>query len=94
MLGLLPALPCLLLLSLPGPNDDGTMVLTTSSPIRGKCLPAGSGTVTAFLGIPYAEPRHGGLALPDTVSPSALEPHPGGHRLQQHLLPASAYWLP
>ncbi|CAM4560853.1 unnamed protein product [Lepidochelys kempii] len=35
MLGLLPALPCLLLLSLPGPNDDGTMVLTTSSPIRG-----------------------------------------------------------
>ncbi|EMP27863.1 Guanine nucleotide-binding protein-like 1 [Chelonia mydas] len=41
-----------------GPNDDGTAVLTTSGPIRGKHLPAGSSTVTAFLGIPYAEPYH------------------------------------
>ncbi|XP_065271989.1 acetylcholinesterase-like [Emys orbicularis] len=65
MLGLLPALPCLLLLSLPGfssgSDDDGTVVLTTSGPIRGKRLPAGSSTVTAFLGIPYAEPPVGTL---------------------------------
>uniref|UniRef100_A0A674JEQ1 Carboxylesterase type B domain-containing protein n=1 Tax=Terrapene triunguis TaxID=2587831 RepID=A0A674JEQ1_9SAUR len=65
MLGLLPMLPCLLLLSLPGPSsgfdDDGTVVLTTSGPIRGKRLQAGSSTVTAFLGIPYAEPPVGAL---------------------------------
>ncbi|XP_044839383.1 acetylcholinesterase-like [Mauremys mutica] len=65
MLGLLPVLPCLLLLSLLGPSsgsdEDGTVVLTTSGPIRGKRLPAGSGTVTAFLGIPYAEPPVGAL---------------------------------
>uniref|UniRef100_A0A8C3T3P2 Carboxylic ester hydrolase n=1 Tax=Chelydra serpentina TaxID=8475 RepID=A0A8C3T3P2_CHESE len=58
-------LPCLLLLSLTGPNsgsdDDSTVVLTTSGPIRGKRLPAGSSTVTAFLGIPYAEPPVGAL---------------------------------
>ncbi|XP_065272029.1 acetylcholinesterase-like [Emys orbicularis] len=65
MLGLLSALPCLLLLSLPGissgSDDDSTVVLTTSGPIRGKRLQAGSGTVTAFLGIPYAEPPVGAL---------------------------------
>ncbi|KAG6923672.1 acetylcholinesterase (Cartwright blood group), partial [Chelydra serpentina] len=60
MLRLLPALPYLLLLSLLGPSsgsdENGTEVLTTSGPIRGKLLQAGSSTVTAFLGIPYAEP--------------------------------------
>ncbi|XP_044839385.1 acetylcholinesterase-like [Mauremys mutica] len=65
MLGLLPALPCLLLLSLMGPSsgsdDNSTVVLTTSGPIRGKRLQAGSSTVTAFLGIPYAEPPVGAL---------------------------------
>uniref|UniRef100_A0A8C3T4Z6 Carboxylesterase type B domain-containing protein n=1 Tax=Chelydra serpentina TaxID=8475 RepID=A0A8C3T4Z6_CHESE len=66
MVGLLPALSCLLLLlSLPGPSsgsdDDGTVVLTTSGPIRGKRLQVGSSTVTAFLGIPYAEPPVGAL---------------------------------
>ncbi|XP_044839631.1 acetylcholinesterase-like [Mauremys mutica] len=65
MLGLLPTLPCLLLLSLTGPSsgsdDDGTVVLTTSGPIQGKRLQVGSGTVTAFLGIPYAEPPVGAL---------------------------------
>uniref|UniRef100_A0A8C3S5U2 Carboxylesterase type B domain-containing protein n=1 Tax=Chelydra serpentina TaxID=8475 RepID=A0A8C3S5U2_CHESE len=65
MLRLLPALPYLLFLSLPGPSsgsdDNGTVVLTTSGPIRGKLLQAGSSTVTAFLGIPYAEPPMGAL---------------------------------
>ncbi|CAM4656531.1 unnamed protein product [Caretta caretta] len=65
MLGLLLAFPYLLLLSLLGPSsgsdDDGTVVLTTSGPIRGKLLQVGSSTVTAFLGIPYAEPPVGAL---------------------------------
>nr|XP_048674485.1 LOW QUALITY PROTEIN: acetylcholinesterase-like [Caretta caretta] len=81
MLGLLPAFPCLLLLSLPGPNDDGTMVLTTSSPIRGKCLPAGSSTVTAFLGIPYAEPAMGALHF-QTLFP---------HQPWSHILEATGF---
>ncbi|XP_065419299.1 acetylcholinesterase-like [Chrysemys picta bellii] len=65
MMGLLHVVPSLLLLSLPGPSsgsdDNGTVVLTTSGPIRGKRLSAGSSTVTAFLGIPYAEPPMGAL---------------------------------
>ncbi|CAM5105097.1 unnamed protein product [Natator depressus] len=67
MLGLLPAFPCLLLLSLlgssSGSDDDGTVVLTTSGPIRGKRLQVCSSTVTAFLGIPYAEPPVGALCF-------------------------------
>uniref|UniRef100_A0A8C3FF43 Carboxylesterase type B domain-containing protein n=1 Tax=Chrysemys picta bellii TaxID=8478 RepID=A0A8C3FF43_CHRPI len=47
--------------SVSGSDDDGTVVLTTSGPIRGKRLQAGSSTVTAFLGIPYAEPPVGTL---------------------------------
>uniref|UniRef100_A0ACB8EFZ5 Uncharacterized protein n=1 Tax=Sphaerodactylus townsendi TaxID=933632 RepID=A0ACB8EFZ5_9SAUR len=36
--------------------DNGTVVVTTSGPVQGKHLPAGSRSVTAYLGIPYAEP--------------------------------------
>ncbi|KYO19858.1 hypothetical protein Y1Q_0006823 [Alligator mississippiensis] len=60
MLGLLPAVTCLLFFSQLGSSStydsDGTVVNTTSGPIQGRRLSAGSGTVTAFLGIPYAEP--------------------------------------
>uniref|UniRef100_A0A8D0HG69 Carboxylic ester hydrolase n=1 Tax=Sphenodon punctatus TaxID=8508 RepID=A0A8D0HG69_SPHPU len=42
-----------------GAND--TIVLTSSGPIHGTHLPAGSGSVTAFLGIPYAQPPVGKL---------------------------------
>ncbi|XP_067386185.1 acetylcholinesterase-like [Emydura macquarii macquarii] len=85
MAGLLPTLLCLLLLSLVGPSsgseDDGTVVITTSGPIRGKRLPAGSGTVTAFLGIPYAEPPLGALRF--------QKPLP--HQPWSHVLEATSF---
>ncbi|XP_075770253.1 acetylcholinesterase-like [Pelodiscus sinensis] len=91
MPGLLPALPCLLLLSLPGPSagsdDDGTVVLTTSGPIRGKRLPAGSAMVTAFLGVPYAQPPVGPLRfqkpLPHQPWSDVLEATSFGHACPQ-----------
>uniref|UniRef100_A0A8C3HIR5 Carboxylesterase type B domain-containing protein n=1 Tax=Chrysemys picta bellii TaxID=8478 RepID=A0A8C3HIR5_CHRPI len=96
MLGLLPALPCLLLLSLPGfssgSDDDGTEVLTTSGPIWGKRLPAGSSTVTAFLGIPYAEPPVGALRfqkpLPHQPWSHVLETTSFGNTCHQPPLPS------
>ncbi|XP_034613467.1 acetylcholinesterase-like [Trachemys scripta elegans] len=105
MLGLLPALPCLLLLSLPGfssgSDDDGTVVLTTSGPIRGKRLPAGSSTVTAFLGIPYAEPPVGALRfqkpLPHQPWSHVLETTSFGNACHQPLLtgyPDAYMWTP
>ncbi|XP_039358081.1 acetylcholinesterase-like [Mauremys reevesii] len=85
MMGLLRVLPSLLLLSLPGPSsgsdDDGTVVLTTSGPVRGKRLPAGSGTVTAFLGIPYAKPPVGALRF--------QKPLP--HQPWSHVLEATSF---
>uniref|UniRef100_A0A8C8RLY8 Carboxylesterase type B domain-containing protein n=1 Tax=Pelusios castaneus TaxID=367368 RepID=A0A8C8RLY8_9SAUR len=81
-----PGLLCLLLLSQPGPSssskdDDGTRVLTTSGPIRGKQLQAGSGTVTAFLGVPYAEPPVGALRF--------QKPRP--HKPWSHVLEATNF---
>uniref|UniRef100_A0A8C3F6V1 Carboxylesterase type B domain-containing protein n=1 Tax=Chrysemys picta bellii TaxID=8478 RepID=A0A8C3F6V1_CHRPI len=95
MLGLLPALPCLLLLSLLGFNsgfdDDGTVVLTTSGPIRGKRLQAGSSTVMSFLGIPYAEPPVGTLRfqkpLPHQPWSQILETTSFGNVCHQHPIP-------
>ncbi|XP_075770104.1 acetylcholinesterase-like [Pelodiscus sinensis] len=91
MPGLLPALACLLLLSLPGPSagsdDDGTVVLTTSGPIRGKRLPVGSSSVTAFLGVPYAQPPLGALRfqkpLPHPPWSHVLEATGFGHACPQ-----------
>ncbi|XP_067386182.1 acetylcholinesterase-like [Emydura macquarii macquarii] len=105
MPGLLPALLCLLLLSLPGPSsgseDDGTVVLTTSGPIRGKRLQAGSGTVTAFLGVPYAEPPVGALRfqkpLPHQPWNRVLEATTFGKVCFQHLFsdfPDTETWTP
>ncbi|EMP27860.1 Acetylcholinesterase [Chelonia mydas] len=105
MLGLLPAVPCLLLLSLPGPSsgleDDGTMVLTTSGPIRGKRLLAGSNKVTAFLGIPYAEPPVGALRfqkpLPHHLWSQVLEASSFGNACPQPPLtgyPETETWRP
>ncbi|XP_026518520.1 acetylcholinesterase-like, partial [Terrapene carolina triunguis] len=96
MLGLLPALPCLLLLSLldpsSGSDDDGTEVLTTSGPIRGKRLPAGSSTVTVFLGIPYADPPVGALRfqkpLPHQPWSHVLETTSFGNTCHQPPLPS------
>ncbi|KAL8212969.1 UNVERIFIED_CONTAM: hypothetical protein K2H54_059873 [Gekko kuhli] len=41
--------------------EDNTVVAISSGPIRGKHLPAGSRNITAYLGIPYAEPPVGKL---------------------------------
>ncbi|XP_077180790.1 cholinesterase-like [Paroedura picta] len=59
-----------LVLSLLGPKssaDNATVVVTSSGPIQGKHLPAGSKTVTAYLGIPYAEPPVGKLRFQKPV---------------------------
>ncbi|XP_053148715.1 cholinesterase-like isoform X2 [Hemicordylus capensis] len=42
-------------------SENDTVVVTSSGPVKGKLVPAGSGTVTAYLGIPYAEPPLGKL---------------------------------
>uniref|UniRef100_A0A8C8VGN9 Carboxylesterase type B domain-containing protein n=1 Tax=Pelusios castaneus TaxID=367368 RepID=A0A8C8VGN9_9SAUR len=85
MRGLSTTLLCVLFLSLLAPSsgseDDDTVVLTTSGPIRGKRLPAGSDTVTAFLGIPYAEPPVGALRF--------QKPLP--HKPWSHVLEATGF---
>ncbi|KAJ6640456.1 hypothetical protein lerEdw1_013723 [Lerista edwardsae] len=48
-------------------DDDDPVVVTSSGPIEGKQVPAGSGTVTAYLGIPYAEPPLGKLRFQKPV---------------------------
>uniref|UniRef100_A0A8C8RJN5 Carboxylic ester hydrolase n=1 Tax=Pelusios castaneus TaxID=367368 RepID=A0A8C8RJN5_9SAUR len=105
MVGLIPTLPCLLLLSLVAPSsgseDDGTVIVTTSGPIRGKRLPAGANTVTAFLGIPYAEPPVGALRfqkpLPHQPWSHVLEATSFGNVCHQPAfpdLPEIRIWIP
>ncbi|XP_054833288.1 cholinesterase-like [Eublepharis macularius] len=48
-------------------TEDDTIVVTRSGSVRGKYLPAGSRTVTAYLGIPYAEPPSGKLRFQKPV---------------------------
>ncbi|XP_032997431.1 cholinesterase-like [Lacerta agilis] len=64
-----PSSLCLLLflLASSSASEDDTVVVTSSGPIRGKRLPAGSGSVTAYLGIPYAEPPIGKLRFQKPV---------------------------
>ncbi|XP_015263440.1 PREDICTED: cholinesterase-like [Gekko japonicus] len=47
--------------------EDETVVVTGSGPVRGKHLPAGSRNITAYLGIPYAEPPVGKLRFQKPV---------------------------
>nr|XP_003218003.2 PREDICTED: cholinesterase [Anolis carolinensis] len=58
---LLPAIFLFLLISSSASEEDDTLVNTSSGPIKGKKVPTNSGTVTAYLGIPYAEPPLGKL---------------------------------
>ncbi|KAF7234950.1 Cholinesterase [Varanus komodoensis] len=51
----------LLLLMLGSASQDDGVVITSSGPVKGKTVPTSSGSVTAFLGIPYAEPPVGKL---------------------------------
>ncbi|KAF7234949.1 Cholinesterase [Varanus komodoensis] len=52
----------------PTRSPDDAVVVTSYGPIKGKHLPAGPGSVTAYLGIPYAEPPVGKLRF--------QKPHP------------------
>lgn len=58
MFHLLP-LFCFLSLTPISASEEDTVVLTSTGPIKGKQVPAGSGSATAYLGIPYAEPPLG-----------------------------------
>ncbi|KAL8212968.1 UNVERIFIED_CONTAM: hypothetical protein K2H54_059869 [Gekko kuhli] len=61
--------------------EDETVVVTRSGPIRGKHLPAGSRNITAYLGIPYAEPPVGKLRF--------QKPLP--HKPWKHILEATHF---
>uniref|UniRef100_A0ACB8EFS0 Uncharacterized protein n=1 Tax=Sphaerodactylus townsendi TaxID=933632 RepID=A0ACB8EFS0_9SAUR len=84
-------MPCLLLWSLSflalslveseSSADNGTVVVTTTGPIQGKHLPAGSRSVTAYLGIPYAEPPVGKLRFQKPVP----------HKPWSHILEATNF---
>ncbi|XP_042310892.1 acetylcholinesterase-like isoform X2 [Sceloporus undulatus] len=62
-------------------SEDDPVVATTTGPIKGKLLSIGSGSVTAFLGIPYAEPPVGKLRLQK----------PRAHQPWSHILEAYDY---
>ncbi|XP_062977735.1 cholinesterase-like [Elgaria multicarinata webbii] len=70
-----------LLASRSASESDTVVVVTSSGPVKGKQVPAGSGSVTAYLGIPYAEPPLGKLRL--------QKPRP--HQPWSHLLEATSY---
>ncbi|XP_066469165.1 cholinesterase-like [Tiliqua scincoides] len=62
MFCLFPSVLCIFLLSSSvSTSEDDTVVVTSSGLVKGKRLPVGSRTVTAYLGIPYAEPPLGKL---------------------------------
>nr|XP_056722784.1 cholinesterase-like [Euleptes europaea] len=63
------------------PAHHDTVVVTSSGPIQGKHLPAGSKAVTAYLGIPYAEAPVGKLRFQKPVP----------HEPWSHILEATNY---
>ncbi|XP_077180760.1 acetylcholinesterase-like [Paroedura picta] len=82
--GLHKALPCLLallLLSSSSASEEDSVVVTRSGPVQGKRLTTSSGTVMAFLGIPYAEPPVGSLRF--------QKPRP--HQPWSHVLEATNF---
>ncbi|XP_060095207.1 acetylcholinesterase-like [Heteronotia binoei] len=82
--GLHRVLSCLLvlfLLSSTSASEEETVVITSSGPVQGKRLTTSSGMVTAFLGIPYAEPPVGSLRF--------QKPRP--HKPWSHILEATSF---
>nr|XP_056701645.1 acetylcholinesterase-like [Euleptes europaea] len=82
--GLHRVLLCLLLLFLLSSSfasGDDTVVVTSSGPVKGRHLTTSSGMVTAFLGIPYAEPPVGSLRF--------QKPLP--HKPWNHILQATSF---
>ncbi|XP_015279094.1 PREDICTED: cholinesterase-like, partial [Gekko japonicus] len=74
-------------------EGDDTIVVTSSGPIKGRRLQVGSGSVTAYLGIPYAEPPVGKLRfqkpLPHQPWSQVLEATSFGNSCSQFLFPDS-----
>ncbi|XP_060547045.1 cholinesterase-like isoform X3 [Pantherophis guttatus] len=96
---------CLLLLLFPlasGSASKGdTVVITSSGPIKGKQFLAGLGSVTAYLGIPYAEPPLGKLRfqkpLPHQPWKQTLETTSFGNSCSQFIsrdIPEAEIWFP
>ncbi|XP_070593946.1 cholinesterase-like [Erythrolamprus reginae] len=60
-----PSLFCCLLILFPlasgSASNEDTVVITSSGPIKGKQFVSDNGSVTAYLGVPYAEPPLGKL---------------------------------
>uniref|UniRef100_A0A670ZL85 Carboxylic ester hydrolase n=1 Tax=Pseudonaja textilis TaxID=8673 RepID=A0A670ZL85_PSETE len=98
---------CLLLVLLPFPLASGsasngdTVVITSSGPIKGKQFLSGLGSVTAYLGIPYAEPPLGKLRfqkpLPHQPWKQPLEATSFGNSCPQFIsqdVPEANIWSP
>ncbi|XP_070789559.1 cholinesterase-like [Pituophis catenifer annectens] len=103
---LCPSLLCFLLLfhfplvSSSASNGD-TVVITSSGPIKGKHILAGIASVTAYLGIPYAEPPLGKLRFqkpfPHPPWKQTLEATSFGNSCPQFILrdvPEADIWSP
>ncbi|KAL8212962.1 UNVERIFIED_CONTAM: hypothetical protein K2H54_059841 [Gekko kuhli] len=81
--------------SISASKGDDTIVVTRSGPIKGRRLQVGSGSVTAYLGIPYAEPPVGKLRfqkpLPHQPWKQVLEATRFGNSCSQLLFPGTPY---
>ncbi|XP_060095211.1 cholinesterase-like [Heteronotia binoei] len=80
-------------------EEDDTVVVTSSGPIKGRHIQVGSGTLTAYLGIPYAEPPVGKLRfqkpLPHQPWSQVLEATSFGNSCSQflvHDIPHASMW--
>ncbi|XP_032066270.1 cholinesterase-like [Thamnophis elegans] len=104
---LCPPLLCCLLLLLHFPlasssaSNGDTVVITSSGPVKGKQFLAGPGSVTAYLGIPYAEPPLGKLRLqkplPHQPWKQTLEATSFGNSCPQFIfrdVPEAEMWSP
>ncbi|XP_060547152.1 cholinesterase-like isoform X2 [Pantherophis guttatus] len=96
---------CLLLLHFPlvssSASNGDTVVRTSSGPIKGKQFLAGLGSVTAYLGIPYAEPPLGKLRfqkpLPHQPWKQTWEATSFGNSCPQFIfrdVPEAEIWFP
>ncbi|KAL8212960.1 UNVERIFIED_CONTAM: hypothetical protein K2H54_059835 [Gekko kuhli] len=80
--------------------EEDAVVVTSTGPLKGKQLQVGSGSVTAYLGIPYAEPPVGTLRFqkPQPRQPwsHVLEASSFGnscHQETSYSLPYSTMWV-
>nr|XP_008103825.1 PREDICTED: cholinesterase [Anolis carolinensis] len=103
MLGLASSISCSLFilfsLASNAASNDSLVVNTSSGPVKGKSLKAGSGSVRAYLGIPYAKPALGKLRfqkpLPHQPWSQILEATNFGNACPQLLIaPDAKLWNP